>query len=108
MVAVAFGFALRAFSDSLARLEHDRDQQYAVLIARSQLARVGHEIPLVDHIVAGEADHGFSWRIAIAPLGGAGGLLGHGVAVSVGWTEGRQRREVKLETVRLGPESPSP
>jgi hypothetical protein len=34
--------------------------------------------------------------------GGPGGLVGHRVVVTVGWSEGWQRREVRLDTVRLG------
>jgi hypothetical protein len=32
-----------------------------------------------------------------------GRLIGHRVEVTIGWTEGRQRRQVQLTTLRLAP-----
>jgi type II secretion system protein I len=113
IVAIAFVAALGVFTGGLSRLGHDHNVQYALLIAQSELARVGQDIALQDREIVGsgmdsrgidgQGDDGFSWRIAITPYGGgAGALFGHRVVVTVGWSEGWQKREVRLETVRLG------
>jgi len=117
IVAIAFVGTLGVFSGGLSRLDHDHNTQYALLIAQSQLARVGQDIALQDREIEGhgidsqgldgqsdgQGDDGFTWRIAITPYGGgAGSLFGHRVVVTVSWSEGWQKREVRLETVRLG------
>jgi type II secretion system protein I len=113
IVAIAFVAALGVFTGGLSRLGHDHNVQYALLIAQSELARVGQDIALQDREIDGngmenggiddQGNDGFSWRIAITPYGGgAGALFGHRVVVTVGWSEGWQKREVRLETVRLG------
>jgi type II secretion system protein I len=108
IVAIAFVAALGVFTGGLSRLGHDHNVQYALLIAQSELARVGQDIALQDREIDGrgiddQGNDGFSWRIAITPYGGgAGALFGHRVVVTVGWSEGWQKQEVRLETVRLG------
>jgi type II secretion system protein I len=113
IVAIACVAALGVFTGGLSSLGHDHNVQYALLIAQSELARVGQDIALQDREIYGrwmdsrgmdgQGDDGFSWRIAITPYGGgAGALFGHRVVVTVGWSEGWQKREVRLETVRLG------
>lgn len=108
ILALTFTFAYRAFSGGLGRLSDDGRTESAVLLARSQLARVGRDIALSDGEVDGRAG-GFSWRIGITPYGrAAGGLAGHRVLVAVGWHDGRQVRQVQLETIRLGPAGGEP
>jgi type II secretion system protein I len=113
IVAIAFVAALGVFTGGLSRLGHDHNVQYALLIAQSELARVGQDIALQDREIDGngmdnggiddQGNDGFAWRIAITPYGGgAGALFGHRVVVTVGWSEGWQKQEVRLETVRLG------
>jgi general secretion pathway protein I len=106
IVAIAFVVALGIFTGGLTRLDHDHNVQYALLVAQSELARVGEDIPLQDREIDDPGDSqgedGFRWHIAIAPYGGGpGGLFGHRVVVTVGWSEGWQKREVRLDTVRL-------
>ncbi len=109
ILAVSFGFAMGAFSGRLSGLEHDRKMERAVLIARSALARVGHDIPFQGREMAGEGQDGFSWRLDSTPYGGdAGGLRGYRIVVTVGWKEGRRQREVRLETVRLALQGAAP
>jgi type II secretion system protein I len=112
IVAIAFVAALGVFTGGLSRLNHDHNVQYALLIAQSELARVGQDIALQDREIDGhgideqgdgQGEDGFSWHIAITPYGGgAGALFGHRVVVTVGWSEGWQKRDVRLETIRLG------
>jgi general secretion pathway protein I len=104
ILAITFGFAFRAFSGGIYWLDRDGTEQRAILLARSQLARIGHDIPLVDGETDGRAADGLAWKIAISPYGSAvGGLLGHQVAVRVGWRDGREERQIQLQTLRLGP-----
>jgi type II secretion system protein I len=117
IVAIAFVAALGVFTGGLSRLDHDHNVQYALLIAQSELARVGQDIALQDREIDGHgmdnqgideqgdgpSSDGFSWYIAITPYGGGPeGLFGHRVVVTVGWSEGWQQRQVRLDTVRLG------
>jgi general secretion pathway protein I len=102
ILAITFGFAFGAFSGGMNRLGHDQKAQTAVLVAQSELARVGHEIALNDGEIDGRTADGFSWRIAITPYTGSAYLLGHRVVVAVNWKEGHRQQQVRLETVRLG------
>ncbi len=118
IVAIAFVAALGVFTGGLSRLDHDHNAQYALLIAQSELARVGRDIALQDREIDGHGtdeqgdgrgEDGFSWHIAITPYGGgAGALFGHRVVVTVGWSEGWQKHDVRLETVRLGLQGSGP
>jgi general secretion pathway protein I len=103
ILALACGFAFRAFSGGLYWFGRDGNEEHAVLLAQTELARVGHDIPLQDGIAEGHAADGFSWRIAITPYGRPfAGVQGHLVAVAVDWDEGRQGWRVQIDTVRLG------
>ena len=109
ILALTFTFAYRAMSGGLGRLGEDSRSERAVLLAQSQLARVGREIALADGDIAGRAAGDYSWQIRIAPYGPAeGGLAGHRVLVLVGWHDRGQARQVRLETVRLGPAGGEP
>lgn len=104
ILAIACTFAFRALSGGFYWLDRDGNELHAILLARTELARVGHDIPLRDGEVEGRAADGFSWRIAITPFGRpVAGIAGHRVVVAVGWGEGWQVRRVDLDTVRLGP-----
>jgi general secretion pathway protein I len=102
IVAIAFAVALGILSSGLSRLDHDHNVQHALLVAQSELARVGQDIPVADRVIDGEGENGFAWHIAITPFPAvAGGLAAHDVVITVGWHEGWQPREVRLETIRL-------
>ena len=103
ILAITFGFAFRAFSGGTYLLDRNGYEQRAILRAQSELARIGHDIPLQDGETDGRAADGFAWKVAITPYGlAAGGLLAHQVAVEVGWREGREERRILLQTIRLG------
>ena len=103
ILALTFTFAYRAMSGGLGRLADDGAAEQAVLVARSQLARIGSDIALADGETDGRAEGGFAWRIVITPYGRpAGGLAGHRVVVDILWRGGTTARRVRLETVRLG------
>jgi general secretion pathway protein I len=77
----------------------------ATLLARSQLARVGTELPIEVGSVEGEAD-GMHWRTAItlaAPPKEQSELAGYRVEVTVAWGDDQAQQEVTLTTLRIGP-----
>lgn len=109
ILTLTFTFAYRAMSGGLGRLSDDGAAEEAVLVARAQLARVGGDLALADGETVGRAAGGYSWRLRISPYGSPeGGLAGHLVVVDVGWESGRLARQVRLETVRLGPAGDRP
>jgi len=109
ILAMSFAFAWRAMSGGLGRLSEDGVAEQAVLLARSQLAGVGHDIALADGQTDGRAAGGFVWQIHITPYGLVeSGLAGHRVVVDVAWRAGREARQVSLETVRIGPAGDRP
>ena len=76
----------------------------ASLLARSQLARVGVELPLAPGEVEGEAD-GMHWRTAIRlaePLSGESDIGAYTVDVTVAWGAG-EAQQLTLTTLKLGP-----
>jgi prepilin-type N-terminal cleavage/methylation domain-containing protein len=104
ILAIVSTLAFRAISGGLSRFDRDADEERAVLVAQAEMARVGHDVAILDGETDGHADRRFSWHIAITRYGAPiGGVQGHRVAVEVGWNEERQVRRIRLETVRLGP-----
>jgi general secretion pathway protein I len=106
VLAIAFGGAFQALSGGIEWLDRDRNSQRAVLLGQSLLGRVEHDIPLRDGENTGRAPGGFSWRVEMTPWGDAentpsGRLIGYKVAVTIGWTERRQTRRLRFDTLRL-------
>ena len=95
------------------RLDRDQRSANALLLAQSTLARVGHDIALMDGAIDGRTKDGFSWQIATVPYGDTqdlppGRLIGHRVEVTISWSDRLQRREVRLTSLLLGPKGPGP
>jgi general secretion pathway protein I len=108
VLAVGFGFGFLSLMDGLGWVDRSQSEQAALHVAQSTLARVGHDIPLVDGVRDGAAEPGFRWRLETAPYGDAasqpqGRLVGHTVVVTVSWTDRRFGRQIRLATLRLGP-----
>jgi general secretion pathway protein I len=86
----------------------------ALARARSRLAAL-EAVPLAAGDQRGEDGGGYRWRVRIVPLATSGAvrqpvatapsapLTLYAVSVTVGWQEGEQAREVRLDTQRLGP-----
>ncbi|MDO9712291.1 prepilin-type N-terminal cleavage/methylation domain-containing protein [Paracraurococcus lichenis] len=73
----------------------------ALARARSRLAALeGRPVTAMDQ--RGEDGGGFSWRLRVVPEASAGGVTLYAVSVAVGWRDGGEAREVRLETQRLG------
>ena len=93
------------------------DYGEAVSRARSHLAAVGVGAPLVAGTQHGDDGQGFTWRVAVRPLGttalqNTNALVSattatrvslFAVSVVIGWTKDGGHREVELTSDRIGP-----
>ena len=68
IVAVALGGTFQVIGDGAARDRASQDRRLALLVAQSELAAVGAEIPLVSGQNSGLADD-MTWRVDITPYG---------------------------------------
>ena len=64
--ALLFGVLAQIFQTGLRQSAVAEQASAATLLARSQLARVGVEVPLAEGELAGETEDGLRWRTAIA------------------------------------------
>lgn len=87
--------------DSARHARQVRDQQYALLVAQSQLATVGASIPLRSGVARGVSGR-YRWRIEIAPTTGEGrGKIGQILRVTVSVRmENSSRDAASLTTLR--------
>jgi prepilin-type N-terminal cleavage/methylation domain-containing protein len=111
IVGLVTGFALQSLSGALARLAGSGEAARATLLARSTLARVGHDIALGGE-ASGRTGDGYVWSVASAPYTAIAvpaqtGVAGYTVRVTVGWRQRGRARQVELSTVRLAYRSPS-
>ena len=105
--ALVFGILAQIMRTGLRQSASAEDTAIASLLARSQLARVGIELPLEIGEVEGEVD-GMRWRTAISitePGTEEMESATYRIDVTVAWGEPEQARAVTLTTLRLGPAS---
>jgi hypothetical protein len=104
IVALALGTTYRVIADGAGRDRAVEARRSALLVAQSELAAVGADIPLAPGDASGEAGD-LAWRVEITPYGEnedkspVGALLR--VAVSV-WPRGGGPSLVTLQSLRLG------
>jgi hypothetical protein len=105
IVAMALGTTWRVVGDGAARDRAAEARRSALLVAQSELAAVGADIPLAPGDASGESGD-MAWRVEITPYAenddknSVGELLR--VAVSVGPRDGGSAL-VTLQSLRLGP-----
>src|SRR5918995_3320181 len=89
----------------------------ATLLARSQLARIGVDVPVAAGELEGDAGGGFRWRIVVRPAELEGGqddpatdqvVLPHQVEVTIAWGEGTREQALTLTSLRLATAETSP
>jgi hypothetical protein len=103
IVAMALGTTWRVVADGAARDRAAETRRTALLVAQSELADVGADIPLVPGEAAGRSGN-LAWRVEITPFGenedktSVGDLMD--VAVSV-WPLGGGPSLVTLRSLRL-------
>jgi general secretion pathway protein I len=113
-LAVLFGGAV----DGLHATRISAHYQEALARARSRLATIGREAPLVDADRQGDDGGGFQWHtrvrtVATAPLAALGGshsprAVLHDVEVKISWRSDGGDREIVLHTERTGLAAPAP
>lgn len=102
--ALTFGVLAQIFQTGLRQSTAATATSTATLLARSQLARVGVELPLAAGESAGETAEGLRWQtlvqLAEPPIEGQN-LVPYLVEVTVAWGPG-PADQVTLTTLRLG------
>jgi general secretion pathway protein I len=103
--ALLFGVLAQIFQTGLRQSAVAEQAGAATLLARSQLARVGVEVPLAEGELDGETEDGLRWHTAIAlaeaPSGERQSVMPYLVEVTVAWGDG-PAEQVTLTTLRLG------
>jgi general secretion pathway protein I len=102
--ALMFGILAQIMRTGLRQSAAAETTAIASLLARSQLARVGVELPLEPGVVEGEVD-GMRWQTAIQlaePLTEETQIATYRVDVTIGWGES-DAEQVTLTTLKLGP-----
>jgi len=69
IVAMVLGMAFQVISETASRQRMDERRRAAVLVAQSELAATGVEIPVEQGQSAGLSGP-FAWRVSIEPYGG--------------------------------------
>ncbi len=113
ILAVALGVAFEIFTTGLRGARSADALTRAVLIAESQLARIGVETDLTPGESEGETDDGTRWRIQIRDQPAAAGddervvtpslPVLRDIIVTVSWGETAGRQSFELRTSRLAP-----
>ena len=108
ILALALTVLLRIFSGGLRNVSVSSDYAIATLIAESQLAAAGIDLPLRPGETSGTEGERFEWTVNVQdyqPWPGyrsaAKGLDAYRVTVTVEWPHGDNTRSVGLSTVRL-------
>jgi general secretion pathway protein I len=105
--SVAFGVLAQIFQSGLRQSTTAEQTAAATMLARSQLARIGIDLPLELGELEEDAGDGFRLRTTIGPAGleiaEEAELMALLVQVMVAWGPPDDEREVALTTVRLAP-----
>jgi general secretion pathway protein I len=101
--ALAFGVLAQIFQTGLRQSATAEVTTAATLLARSQLARVGVELPLEAGELDGETEDGLRWQTVIqeAKPPTEEGLASYLVEVTVTWGPG-PAEQLTLTTLRIG------
>jgi general secretion pathway protein I len=102
--ALAFGVLAQIMWTGLRQSDVARSLAAATLLARSELARVGVEVPLRVGRAEGETEDGMGWHTAIDLVEGPGenqSLATYQVQVTVAWGAS-PAEQLTLTTLRVG------
>jgi general secretion pathway protein I len=103
--ALVFGILAQIMRTGLRQSASAETATMATLVARSQLARVGAELPLEVGEVEGEVE-GMRWRTTIRLADGPSEDVDIGtyrIDVTVAWGPPEEARDLTLTTLKLGP-----
>jgi general secretion pathway protein I len=105
--ALTFGVLAQIIQTGLRQSAVAEAMTTATLIARSQLARVGADLPLEEGIIEGETEDAYRWQTLIRPAD-VGTLnddtAPYQVEVTVTWGALGAERSITLTSLRLGPQ----
>jgi general secretion pathway protein I len=108
ILGIALGALLQAFAGGLRRLSVSEDYATAVMQARSELDRLGAELPLAEGRYSGRFADGMSWAAQLRRyhLGGSEDdarldVIPYEITVTVSWGE---HRALTLTSLRLASE----
>ena len=103
--ALTFGVLAQIFQSGFRQSASAEATATAVLLARSQLARVGGDLPVTTGEASGETGDGFRWHTGIRPAEiepQAEDLALFLVEVTVAWGPPERERAITLSSLRLG------
>ncbi|MGI8841977.1 MAG: hypothetical protein ACR2F8_14530 [Caulobacteraceae bacterium] len=107
IVAMVLAATFRVIADGATRERQTDARRLALLVAKSEMAEVGADIPLIPGESAGYAG-GQVWRVTVAPYDGAGGANSAGALMKV-HVSVRPRTGgadlVALDSLRLAPQA---
>ncbi len=106
ILAGALAVMFQVFSRTLETTADAKARTIAASLAQSLLARVGSEIPIKEGESAGEFEHGFRWRLRMAPyephtFGEMPFARPYEVLVDVSWDVRSKVQSVHLASLRL-------
>jgi prepilin-type N-terminal cleavage/methylation domain-containing protein len=120
---LAFAVVARIIQTGVLQTGRAEAMTRATLLARSQLARIGIDVPVAEGELDGDAGDGFHWQIVIRPAvfednrgnqtGSSGQpsqqpkILPYQVEVTVAWGTGRPAETVTLTSLRLAAAEPA-
>jgi general secretion pathway protein I len=114
---LAFAVLARIVQTGVLQSARAETMTTATLLARSQLARIGVDVPVAAGELEGDAGGGFRWRIVVRPAALDGDqddpatdqlVLPHQVEVTIAWGEGTGEQALTLTSLRLAAAEESP
>jgi len=114
---LAFAVLARIVQTGVLQSARAETMTTATLLARSQLARIGVDVPVAAGELEGDAGGGFRWRIVVRRAALEGGqddpatdqlVLPHQVEVTIAWGEGTREQALTLTSLRLAAAEESP
>src|SRR5262245_11685909 len=113
ILSLICGYLLSVVSDGTARMRDARALSVATAAARSLLAQVGRELPLLTGERFGTIEHDLPWRMRVERFGELADrtewpVAGYHVVVEVRWKAEPYSRFVTLTGLRLAPKDVRP
>jgi len=114
---LAFAVLARIVQTGVLQSARAETMTTATLLARSQLARIGVDVPVAAGELEGDAGGGFRWRIVVRRAALEDGqddpatdqlVLPHQVEVTIAWGEGTREQALTLTSLRLAAAEEAP
>jgi hypothetical protein len=102
VLALVMAVGFRSLAQSARAAKAAQEVRIATLIARSELASVGGDIPLEPGVTEGD-DNGFHWRVTLTDSPAAPSASGPLLRAEVVVNDPQGRPRAALASMRLGP-----